>query len=227
MNWKTISLALVFCAFAVAGSFQVLQTGTDHAPTASLVRHTAVVDAETVAVQKAAIIAAAGRNAVAYIHAARGELRVGNPAGAKRFMAQASGILIQIRNGLRDDRDGRRSGGGRRIPLWAEVSLPDEPAMSAAQQSGLERARSDAIRGEHGKVIDGLTKLRVEAVYSYIDMPLKATLARLDAAREATEEGDEVRALELLSAATDGLVSETVETGTGVQGRSAATADAS
>ena len=226
MKWKTIPLALVLCAILVAGSFQVLQTGPDKTPTASLVRHAAVVDAETVAVQKAAIIAAAGRNAVAYISAARGELKGDNPAGAKRFMNQASGILSQIRNGLREDGDDRRPEGRLRVPLWAQVNLPDEQAVPGLQQSRLEKTRRYAVLGKHGKVVADLAKMEVNAVYSYIDMPLDAMLARLKGARKAMQKGDEVEALRLLDAATDVLISETIEIGTGDQGQAGAPGDA-
>ena len=213
MNWKTISAVLVLCAFATAASFQILYTGAPDVPSADLVRHTAVVDAETVAIQKAAIIAAAGQNAVAYINAARGGLQEDNPAGAKRFMAQASAILEQILGSLQPDRDGRRQAERLRVPLWAQVRLSDEQA-SPALGSRLEEATNQAIQGRHGKVVEYLRNLGVHAVYSYIDMPLVATLDRLNAAREAMEQGDEVKALALLDAATDGLVSETLEVGT-------------
>ncbi len=225
MNWKTISLVLVSCALMVAASFRALYTGSPDAPTAGLVRHTAVVDAETITAQKAAIIAAAGQNAVAYINAARGELQGDNPAGAKRFMAQASAILTQIRNSLHRDQDGRGPGGKLRVPLWAQVRLADEQA-SPTLQSRLKAATNHAIQGRHDKVVEYLGSLGVNAVYSYIDMPLDATLDRLNGAREAMEQGDEIEALALLDAANDGLVSQTLEVGTGGGSQTTAPDDA-
>lgn len=215
MTWKTASLALVLCAFALAASFHVLQNGDDNIPTASLVRHSAVVDAETIAVQKAGIISAAGQSAVAYINAARGELQADDLAGAKRFLAQAGLILEQIHNALRAERGNRAANGGLRVPLWAEIDLVQEGPASAALTSRLRQASNYAIQGQHGKVARDLEKTGMGLVYSYIDMPLDMTLARLEAAREAMIAGDQMEALRLLVAATDGLLSETVEIGTG------------
>jgi hypothetical protein len=226
ITWKTTSLALVLCALAVAASFHVLQNADENIPTASLVRHTGVVDAKTIAVQKASIIAAAGQNAVAYINAARGQLQTDDLAGAKRFAAQASAILEQIRNALHPDRDNRKAGEALRVPLWAQVSLKEEGATPAALESRLEEATAYAIQGEHDKVVEGLATSGVGVVYSYIDMPLDATLGRLDAARAAMENGAAAKALALLSAATDGLTSETLEIGTTAEGQTTAPDDA-
>ena len=216
---------LVLCAFAVAASFRVMHGGAPDVPTAGLVRHTAVVDAETVTAQKAAIIAAAGQNAVAYINAARGELQEDNPAGAKRFMAQASAILTQIRNSLHRDQGDRGPAGSLRVPLWAQVRLADGQA-SPAMQTRLETATNHAIQGRHDKVVEYLGSLGVDAAYSYIDMPLDATLDRLNGAREAMDQGDGIKALALLDAANDGLFSETHEVGTGGGRRDTAPDDA-
>ena len=226
MNWKTTSLVLVSCALAVAASFHVLQNPDESIPTASLVRHTGVVDAKTIAVQKASIIAAAGQSAVAYINAARGRLQADDLAGAKRFLTQASAILEQIRNALHPDRDNPKAGEALRVPLWAQVSLKEDGATPAALESRLDEATAHAIQGEHDKVVEGLATSGVRVVYSYIDMPLDATLGRLNGARAALENGDAAKALALLSAATDGLTSETLEIGTTGNGQTAAPDDA-
>ena len=212
-HWKAITVALLLGALAIAASFRFLQERHGRIPAGSLVRHTAVVDADKIAVQQAAIMAAAGQNAVAYIDAARDRLQSDRIPQAKRFLIQADAILVQIRTALQVDGRNAGSGAELRVPLWAQVDLVGEQAPLEALQSHLQEVSTHAIQGEHDRAIERLAGTGVGATYSYIDMPLGATLARIEAALRAVNDGDAAEALAMLNAAADGLSSETLVVG--------------
>lgn len=212
-NWTGILLTLAL-GTAVAGTLVAWTERPEDVPAAASAQRTRVVDAETIKLQKAAIIAAAGHNVVANIEAARDRLAAGNQVGAARFVTAAVRILKQMRNALTLEPHAPPAGSRLRIPLWAQITLTREQDMNDQLRARLAQITPYALRGEHDEVLLRLEETGVHLTYSYIDLPLDATLARVKAAAGALQDGDASKALQALNAAADGLAVTAIPIGT-------------
>ena len=69
------------------------------------------------------------------------------------------------------------------------------------------------MKGDHRKVIEGLKATGIGAAYTYVDLPLAGTIAHVDAALAALENGKAEEARQALTAANAGLVTDTLTVG--------------
>lgn len=156
--------------------------------------------------------AAAGRQAMSYISAAR-QLLAG-PAG-KTPRAEEAGKYLQRARDLLASLDARRGSDAARsgnsvIPLYSQLRAREGADSSERVQQGLAQLQGDFARGKHDKVTEALRLSGVEMQYSYVDLPLDATLSKLEQAIQALDEHRDRQAADILAAAERGLLRDTI-----------------
>ncbi len=164
---------------------------------------------EQVAAQKAAVLAAAGRAAVSYMAAAQQGIDATDTESARRYLEAARHVLGQMQQAV------SVAGGDTSdmVPIFARVGVSQDTDLTDEVKAQLVELEADVMKGEHRKVIETLEANGIGAAYTYVDLPLAGTIAQVDAALAALDGGNADEARQAITAAKEGLVTDTLIVG--------------
>ena len=168
------------------------------------------LSADQVQMQRAAILAAAGRSTLQYADAARQAFAAGQADQGRQYLEVARDTLARINQALQGD---GLDPATQVIPLYARVGVMEQVEFSAAQKQRLDDIGPLVSAGRHGEVAASLGELGIAMAYSYVEMPLGRVTSEVSDALAAIEAGDTDAAVAHLQAVADGLVAETVTIG--------------
>ncbi len=165
---------------------------------------------EQVAAQKAAVLAAAGRAAVSYMAAAQQGIDATDTESARRYLEVARDVLGQMQEAV------SAAGGNASdmVPIFARVGVSQDMDLTDEVKAQLVGLETDVRKGDHRKVIETLEATGIGAAYTYVDLPLAGTIAQVDAALAALDSGEAEEASQAITAANEGLVTDTLIVGT-------------
>ena len=164
---------------------------------------------EQVAAQKTAVLAAAGRAAVSYMAAAQQGIDATDTESARRYLEVARGMLGQMQEAV------SVAGGNASdmVPIFARVGVSHDTDLTDEVKAQLVGLETDVRKGDHRKVIETLEATGIGAAYTYVDLPLAGTIAQVDAALAALDGGGADEASQAITAANEGLVTDTLIVG--------------
>ncbi len=167
------------------------------------------LSADQIAVQKAAVLAAAGRAAMSYVAAAAQGIDATDTGLAREHLATAQRILGQLKKAVGETGDG----GSKVLPIFAQVGVNQDVDVTGEMKTKLQSLTPNVVKGEHQRVIEGLETTGIDAAYTYVDMPLETTIGRVDTAIQALDSGKTNEARQAIIAVNEGLITGTFTVG--------------
>lgn len=169
------------------------------------------LSAEQVAMQKAAVVAAAGRSAMQHIGVAGQLLAAGDTEQATEVLKAGSEILDQLRTVF--DEAGNPGGSERMVPVYASLGIVEGAELTDEIKQGLNALAPLVASSQHGKVVEQLKTFGIGLSYSYVELPLDKVSAEVSDALKALDAGDKDAATRFLTSANAAAVTETVNVG--------------
>lgn len=169
------------------------------------------LSAEQVQMQKAAVVAAAGRSAMQHIGVAGQLLAAGDSEQATKVLKAGSEILAQLRSVF--DEQGSPAGSERMVPVYASLGIAEGAEVSDAMKQGLNALAPLVASSQHAKVVERLKTFGIGLSYSYVELPLDKVSAEVSSALKALDAGDKDAAAGFLASANKAAVTETVNVG--------------
>lgn len=165
--------------------------------------------------QRALTFAAAGRDAMSLVEAARFELTQDNAAEARANLERASTILGEVQQGLESQPLTASTNADKQdvISIFAQLGVSSDANITDDMRAQLQEISGHIALGEHEKVVAGLEGLGIPAVYQYVEMPVGSTLGQVKTAMAAIDAEEMDKAVEGIQAATDTLHSDFVRIG--------------
>ena len=189
------------------------QAGTTPPQVSATATESTAAQAQFTGQQRARIFAAASRDALALVEAARQEIGQENAAEARVHLERASMILGQVQQGL-DSQPLSVDGGNRNvISIFAQLGVVDPNDVTDDMRDQLNEIGAYVALGEHDKVVEGLENLGIPTVYQYVEMPVGSTLGQVKTAIASIDAQQMDKAAEDLQAATASLHSDSVIVG--------------
>lgn len=209
---KSIPVLVGFAMVAVVVAAQADNRAPEPTPPMADTALTAAASDE----QRATQFAAAGRNAISLVEAARYELSQDNIDEASAYLEQASAILDQVQRDLEFKPLAMAGGESAKdvISIYAELGVAQQADITDEVRGRLESISAYIAKGDHDKVIEGLETLGIPTVYQYVEMPVRSTLGQVQNAMQAIDAEEIEKASEELKAVTASLHSDSVRVGT-------------
>ena len=169
------------------------------------------LSAEQVQMQKAAVVAAAGRSAMQHIDVAGQLLAAGDTDQATEVLKEGSEILAQLDTVFTEE--GKTSDAQRMVPVYARLGIVEGAEVSDAMKQGLNELAPLVASSQHAEVVERLKAFGVGLSYSYVELPLDQVSGQVSSALKALDSGDQDAAAKFLAAANESAVMETVNVG--------------
>jgi len=218
---KTLPLAVAAAALVTVTSVLAVANQAKPVPVASSATSSATspaaeqavsqLSAEQVQMQKAGVIAAAGRSAIQHIDAAQQLLAAGDADKASEYLHTSQKILGQIEAVL--TKEGAAPGADSVIPIYARLGIVEGTELSPEMKKGLDAVAPMVAAGQHQQVVERLKSFGIGMSYSHVELRLAAASEQVDLAVKALDAKDVDAASKALQAATETLVTETVTVG--------------
>ena len=169
------------------------------------------LSADQVQMQKAAVVAAAGRSAMQHIGVARQLLAAGDIEQATEVLKAGSEILGQI-DTVFDNQSGP-AGAEHMVPVFARLGIVDGTEITDEMKRSLNALAPLVASGQHARVVEQLKLFGIGLSYSYVELPLNKVSEQVSNALEALHAGDKDAAARILASANQAAVTETVNVG--------------
>jgi hypothetical protein len=217
-NWNQLPLAAALgaaLAFTSAAGFaEPAQPTAAPAPAASAKDGENTLTDEQREILQAMIYSEAGRESMSYIVAARQSLEADKPEDASKLLDGARHLLTELRTRMTADMGEQAAASPQfLVPIYSEVGITADIQVTDELKEQLQGLQSFVARGDHDKVIDGLKATGVGMVYTFVDLPVSATIEQVQLAMDALAAKDTDAANKALAAVEAGLVSDTVAVG--------------
>jgi hypothetical protein len=168
------------------------------------------LNADQIAIQRAAVLAQAGRSAMSYIGAAQHGIDSKDTKLAEKYLQTARDILDQMQGVLAST---AATGNEDLVPIFGRVGIGEDVKVTDELKGKLHALEPYMLKGEHDKVLEGLRAAGIDASYTYVDLPLANTMAQVKLALAALKSGKVEAVDKAIDAANGGLVTETVKVG--------------
>ncbi len=204
---KNSVATLLLLATTMFGVTAVMAAATP-APTAS----TTATDAhanlspEQQQIYQADVLAQEGREAMSYIVAARQLLSEQHGDEAHKYLEQAKGLLTKLKSKV----TARNEDASDLLPIYSQLGVKEGVEITDQLKQQLGKTHLDAIRGNHEKVVEALKAVDIELHYSFVDLPVAATLEKVESALKSLSAKNIQQASETLAQAGAGLVHDSI-----------------
>ncbi|HEB56315.1 MAG TPA: YfdX family protein [Gammaproteobacteria bacterium] len=149
-------------------------------------------------IQRASMLEKNGRRAMTYIVAAQQLLSEQHREEAQQYLKKARKLL----NTLNSDKLNKAG----LLSIYSQLGVKKKTGLTRQLKQKLEKTHLDVISGKHKKVITALKKTGVELRYSFVDLPVAATLAKVESALKYLSEKNVQQARKTLADAEAGLI---------------------
>lgn len=202
---KNSVATLLLLATTTFGATAVMATTTPTASTAVASAH-ANLSPEQQQMYQADALAQEGREAMSYIVAARQLLSEQHGDEAHKYLEQAKGLLTKLKSevatGSKDT--------GDLLPIYTQLGVKEGVEITDQLKQQLGKTHLDAIRGNHEKVVEALRTVDIELQYSFVDLPVTATLEKVESALKSLSEKDTQQASQALVDVQEGLIQDSI-----------------
>ncbi len=156
--------------------------------------------------QHADALAKSGREAMSYIVAARQLLTDQHGEEARQYLEKARGLLTELDTEITAE----GNNGNGLLPIYSQLGLTEEVEISDRAKQKLHDIYPDVIRGRHEQVVEALKAVGIELQYRFVDMPVTATLGKVESALKSLSEKDTEQASQALADAQQGLIHDSI-----------------
>lgn len=157
-------------------------------------------------IQRADALAQNGRKAMSYIVAARQLLSEQHEEEARQYLEQARALLTKLKSEVTAEKD-NVSG---LLPIYSQLGISREVEITEQLRQKLETTHLDVVRGKHQKVIEKLKSVGIELQYSFVDLPVAATLGKVESALKSLSVKNSKQAGEALADAEAELIHDSI-----------------
>ncbi len=205
---KNSLTALAVAITLALGSSATLAASPVHAtpPAHATSPHSANASDEMKQLQHADELAQKGREATSYIVAADKLLSDQHADEARQYLEKAEALLQTLESEIhtgKDNPDGLLS-------IYSQLGIKQEIEVTEPVKEQLQSIYPDAIRGKHERVVEQLKTVGIELQYSFVDMPVAATLGKVESALKSLAAKDSKQAAQALTDAQQGLIQDSI-----------------
>ncbi len=162
----------------------------------------AVRDTRQAQIQQASVFEKDGRKAMSDIVAADQLLAKQHSEEAHQYLEKARELLLKLKAKVLAD----KTNAVGLLSIYSQLGVKKEVGITDQLRQKLENTHLDVIRGKHKKVIAALKTLGVELQYSFVDLPVAATLAKVESALKFLSRKNIQKARKILAEAEAGLI---------------------
>lgn len=167
---------------------------------------TAATDSREQQIQQAGVLEKYGRKAMSYIAAARQLLSKQHNEEAHQYLKKARELLTTLKSKITTEKDNVTG----TLSIYSQLGVKKEVGITKQLRQKLENTHLDVIRGKHEKVIAALKNIGVELQYSFVDLPVAATLGKVESALKSLSAKNIRQARKILTDAEAGLIRDHV-----------------
>ena len=149
--------------------------------------------------QKVVYLAHASRMALSHVETARQDLKSKHVDAAKLQLTEAQALLTEVKNNTEE----------KMVPLFARIGFTEQFEVTDEIKQKLEGINEHVVKGNHDKVVEIMKETSAAMAYTYAEMPLAETIAKVDAALKAIADNTIDKAEQELTTALDGIHVET------------------
>jgi len=102
------------------------------------------------------------------------------------------------------------SDGSGLLPIYSQLGLTEDVEITAPIKQKLHDIYPDVIRGRHEQVVEQLKTVGIELQYRFVDMPVAATLGKVESALKSLSTKDTPQASQALTDAQQGLIHDSI-----------------
>ncbi len=204
---KNSAVTLLVLAGMTFGSTAVIANTAMTQPASSTATGKAApLSAREAQIQQADVLARNGRKAMSYIVAARQLLSEQHEKEARQYLEQARDLLTKLKSEV-SAKKGNTSG---LLPIYSQLGISKEVEITEQLKQKLETTHLDVVRGKHKKVVETLKNVGVELQYSFVDLPVAATLGKVESALKSLSEKNTKQASKALAEAEAELIHDSI-----------------
>ncbi len=204
---NSVATLLLLATTTFSATAVMATTAPRPAPTTSTVAGThANLSPEQQKIYQADVRAQQGREAMSYIVAAHRLLSGQHADEARQYLEQAKGLLTKLKSSTIA---GNESTSGR-VPIYSQLGVKEGVEITEQLKQQLGKTHLDAVRGNHEKVVESLKAVDIELQYSFVDLPVAATLEKVESALKSLSAKDPGQAGEILADAEAGLIHDSI-----------------
>ncbi len=162
----------------------------------------AATDSRQQKIQQASVLEKNGRKAMSYIVAARELLSKQHSEEAHQYLKKARVLLTKLKSEVTKEKDNATG----LLSIYSQLGVKKEVEITDQLRQKLENTHLDVMRGRHKKVIAALKAVGIELQYSFVDLPVAATLGKVKSALKSLSRKNTHEASKTLSDAEAGLI---------------------
>jgi len=196
----------VLLAGTALGATTVMATPTTSATDITATSAPATLNAEQQQIQQADALAQNGRQAMSYIVAARQLLTEKQGDEAHEYLEHAKDLLTKLKSRVVAGKQNTPD----LLPVYAQLGIKEGVELTDQIKQQLGKTHLNAVRGNHQEVVEALRAVDIEMQYSFVDMPIAATLGQVESALKSLSEKDTKQADQALAAAQNGLIRDSI-----------------
>lgn len=157
-------------------------------------------------IQQAEAMAGEGRKAMSYIVAAHQLLTKQHGDEALQYLDKAKDLLTKLKSEVAADRENTTG----LLPIYSQLGVKEGVEITDRIKQQVGKTHLNVIRGKHRKVVEALKNVDVELQYSFVDLPVAATLEKVESALKSLSEKNISQANTTLSGIGESLVHDSI-----------------
>jgi len=203
---KSAATILLLAATSFASTTILATTSTPSETAPATTREHTSLTPEQQQILQAHALARKGREALSYIVAARQLLSDQHGDEAHQYLEQAKELLTKLESDIiAEDKNTSDL-----LPIYTQLGVDEEVEITDQVKQKLSKTHLDSVTGNHKKVVAALKTVDIELQYSFVDMPVAATLEKVESALSSLSEKNILQASQALAAAQEGLIHESI-----------------
>lgn len=203
---NSVATLLLFVTTALGATAVLAAPPTSSSKTITKTGTHTTLSSEQQQIRQASALAQNGRKAMSYIVAARQLLSGQHRKEAHQYLEQAKGLLTKLKSKITAD-DENASG---LLPIYSQLGIKEGVEITDQIKQQLGKTHLDAVRGKHRKVVEALKTVNIELQYSFVDLPVAATLGKVESALKSLSAKNTKQASQSLADAQEGLIHDTI-----------------
>lgn len=163
---------------------------------------TAVTNTRQAQIRQASVFEKDGRKAMSYIVAANQLLSKQHAKEAHQYLQKARKLLLTLNANITAD----KTNVAGLLSIYSQLGIKKKVGLTNKLRQKLENTHLDVILGKHKKVIKALKAMGIELQYSFVDLPVAATLANVESALKSLSRKNIRQARGILANAETSLI---------------------
>ncbi len=159
-------------------------------------------DTREAQIRQASVFERDGRKAMSYIVAADQLLSKRHGEEAHHYLEKARELLLTLKASVIADKTNVTG----LLSIYSQLGVKKKVGLTNQLRQKLENIHLEVIRGKHKKVIKALKAMGVELQYSFVDLPVAATLAKVESALKSLSGKNIQKARDILASAEADLI---------------------